>query len=106
MDWREKEKLENAKKINDSYVDSDGIYRWKTNDQIPFSDMLECWNLDSKTLEKCNERREQESFEFLTEYKERMKDVQPSAEELFEMKAAFGEGAEITNIITGKKIKL
>lgn len=106
MDWREREKLENAKKIKDAYKDSDGVYRWESNDRVPPSDMLECWNLDAETLQKCNDTRDSENSAFIAEYKERMKNYVPSAEEMFEMRAAFGEGERVVNVITGQEIQL
>lgn len=44
--------------------------------------------------------------EFISAYKERMKNHVPSDEELFEMRAAFGPGATVVNAITGQKIHL
>lgn len=106
MDWREREKLENAEKIKDAYQDDEGVYRWKSNDRVPFSDMLECWNLDADTMEKCVAAREKDDAEFLADYRERMKDYVPSDEEMFEMRAAFGEGETVVNVITGETIQL
>lgn len=106
MDWREREKLENAKKIKDAYQDDEGVYRWKSNNHVPFSDMLECWNLDPETFAKCVAAREADDSKFIAEYKERMKNYVPSAEEMYEMRAAFGEGETVVNVITGEKIQL
>ena len=96
--------MNNAEEIKNAYQDADGIYRWKSNNRIPFMDMLESWNLDSETLEKCQAARKAEDQTFLAEYREQMKDYEPSDEERFEMRAAFGEGAEVVNVITGKTI--
>lgn len=106
MDWKEKEKIENATWIEKAYKDEHGVYRWKSNDRVPFDDMLECWNLDEETLQKCKDARDADNAAFFAEYRERMKDYEPSDEERFEMRAAFGEGAEVVNVITGKRIKL
>jgi len=106
MDWKEREKLENAKKVKDAYQDEDGVYRWKSNNRVPFSDMLECWNLDEETFAKCVAAREADTSKFVAEYKERMKDYVPSAEEMFEMRAAFGEGTKVVNVLTGKTTQL
>lgn len=106
MDWKEKERRENAEWITKAYKDENGVYRWKSNDRVPFDDMLKCWNLDSETLQKCKDARNADNEEFLAEYRERMKDYEPSDEELFEMRSAFGEGAEVVNVITGKVTKL
>ena len=42
----------------------------------------------------------------IEEYKESQKNRVSSGEELFEMRAAFGEGTEVVNIITGKRFKV
>lgn len=42
----------------------------------------------------------------LEDYRERMKNHVYSAEEMFEMRAAFGEGETVVNVITGEKIQL
>lgn len=38
----------------------------------------------------------------LAEYCEARKNHKPSAEEMFEMQAAFGPGAEVVDVITGQ----
>ena len=55
---------------------------------------------------KNDKEREKETQAFLKDYKERMKDYKPSQEELAEMRAAFGPGKEIVDVISGTKIKL
>ena len=45
-----------------------------------------------------------EDEEFLKEYASH--NHQPSDEELAEMKAAFGQGAKVINILTGQEIQL
>ena len=42
---------------------------------------------------------------FLADYRESRKNHVPSAEERFEMRAAFGEGATVVNVITGQKYR-
>ena len=44
--------------------------------------------------------------EWIAEYREARKNYEPSAEEIFEMVAAFGPGAEVVDAITGQKIVL
>ncbi len=100
------ERKEKAEQIKDAYQDDEGVWRWKSNDHVPFEDMLECWNLDQETMEKCLLAREKDTSEFLAEYREQMKNYKPSAEEMFEMRAAFGEGTKVVNVITGKEIQL
>lgn len=91
------------------YVDGN-VIRWNSNDRIPPQDCLDemlaqglitelqvAW---SKTIRKAEDEA------FLNEYRERMANYEPSAEEMFEMRAAFGEGEEVVNIFTGKRIQL
>jgi hypothetical protein len=44
--------------------------------------------------------------EWIAEYRKAQMNRQPSAEEIFEMVAAFGPGAEVVDVITGQKIVL
>jgi len=106
MDWREREKIENAEKINDAYIDDEGVYRWTSSKRVPFNDMLECWNLSDETMQKCIEARSKDDSEFAASYRKRMENYEPSAEEMYEMRSAFGEGETVVNVITGKTIKL
>jgi hypothetical protein len=92
----------------DATVDQNGIVRWKKSGRVPPEDILSLWAHVGKpfNLVSSNETREAETNLFLADYRERMQDVLPSAEEMFEMRSAFGEGAEVVNIITGKSTKL
>jgi hypothetical protein len=51
-----------------------------------------------------NAQRKKDTEVILAEY--RKHDRAPSQEELAEMRAAFGEGAEVVNVITGRRTKL
>lgn len=42
----------------------------------------------------------------LAEYREARKNHVPSAEEMFEMQAAFGEGSTVVDIITGQVFRV
>ena len=58
-------------------------------------------NIDLHETEKA---RDIENQKFFAEYRKNYKG--PSKEELFEMKAAFGEGTTVVDVITGKTIQL
>jgi hypothetical protein len=47
-----------------------------------------------------------ETKKVLDQYREQMKDYNPSAEQMHEMRSAFGSGSTVVNVFTGKKIKL
>jgi hypothetical protein len=42
----------------------------------------------------------------LAEYRQQMKRSKPSPEQMSEMRAAFGAGTVVVNVITGKRTKL
>lgn len=97
-------------KIGDTYIDINGVLRWKSNDQVPPEEIIEDFRavdmISDYTANLSHTVRRAEIGEFLRQYREREKNRQPSVEELFEMRAAFGEGTEVVNIVTGTKIKL
>lgn len=92
------------------YVDKNMAVRWKSNDNIPFDDMLvEFLNENLITIEErraSNTIREIETIKKIQEYKKQMENYEYSAEEMFEMRAAFGEGTKVVNIFTGKKVRV
>lgn len=69
-------------------------------------DLLEQLSMvtDKVNVEATRAAREAENAVFLAEYRARSKS--PSAEELVEMRAAFGPGATVTDVITGEKITI
>jgi len=96
------DKAEYLKK--NAYVDAEGVYRWKSNDRVPPEECLE--GVDPETIAKCKAARDKDTDKFLACYRESMKDYEHSAEELYEMRAAFGPGAKVVNVITGKVTQL
>ena len=90
-----------------AYV-SAGVVRWLSNDRVPPMDILEFWKLIGKSfdLELSSQLREKENAGYWEAYKQRIMNVEPSQEELFEMRAAFGTGTTVVNVITQKVITL
>ena len=86
------------------------ILRWTSNDRcVPIDIVEETRGLFEEPWPFVEEHRavlDAETTAFLDEYRERMKDHEPDGEELFEMRAAFGEGTTVVNVITGKRTKL
>ena len=101
-----KDHVDTIKQQEKAYQDENGVWRWQSNDRVPPEDVLEKWNLSDDIMQKCLETKDQETHEFLAKYREQMKNHVPSDEEIFEMRAAFGPGATVVNVITGKKINL
>jgi len=90
----------------EAYTEDGGkVWRWTSNNAVcPLDACVEygipC-DMDAQKV-----AREKEIDKVLADYRRRMENHVPSAEEMYEMRAAFGEGAEVVNVITGKKIKL
>ena len=89
----------------------DGVIRWNSNDRVPPTELLELWAyvgiLDRYVYYKSIEVQEREQAASIQQYKEaRAKQGGYSQEQLFEMRAAFGAGATVVNVLTGETIKL
>ena len=84
-----------------SYFDADaGVYRWKSNDRIPFDDMLEENGVPAEIRAKCDEVRDAENAVAIEQYIAARAQRTPEqiAEENFEMLAAFGPGETVVNV--------
>ena len=93
----------------DSYFDADnGVYRWKSNDRIPFDDMLEENGVPADVRAKCDEVRDAENAVAIAAYIKAREERTPEqiAEERFEMRAAFGPGETVVNVLTGERTVL
>lgn len=90
----------------DAIVEDNGAIKWKCNGRYLMDDL--CEKLEYAGYEfsrkETKKAREAQVNEELTEYKKR--NAQPTDEALFEMRATFGEGTEVVNIITGEKITI
>ena len=86
------------------------VVRWVSNNRIPFEDMLQIFMdlgyIDAQTFSNSNDTREDETAAFFANYRKQMATHVPDDEEMFEMRAAFCEGATVVNVITGKRTKL
>mgnify|MGYP003348563254 CR=1 FL=1 len=94
----------------DSEVRFDGkVYRWTTNDRVPPADAIVSYGIDKLpnfSKEAHDETRSTETQAFLANYRKQMENWEPSAEERYEMRAAYGSGSTVVNMITGKKYKV
>ena len=85
----------------------DGVIRWKSNNSVPPDECLD--NMISTGLITIQDAvysktvRSAEQEKFFAEYRERMKDWEPSDEERYEARSAHGPGVELVNVITGKR---
>ena len=89
-------------------IELDGAAKWLTNENyIPddYCEIMEAAEIPF-SREVTKEKRGIQTDKYLEEYRERNKNRVYSAEELYEMRAAFGEEAEIVDVLTGEKIDL
>ena len=91
-------------------VHTSGVYRWNSNGNVPFEDMLaEFLNaglIDYRAYSRSNDARREDTAAFLAEYKKREANRVYTAEEKAEMRNAFGDDAVVVNAITGQRINL
>lgn len=97
-----------AEKLRTEATVTDSIIRWNSNGQVPPADCVELAAHIGLPVcvDQCKGARDYETEQFLAGYRKRMENYQHSEEELFEMRAAFGPGAEVVNIVTGRVTKL
>lgn len=96
------------KYANDFYVDNNDVVRWKSNDRVPFDDILTNFLLadlicQENVLRSMTARKE-EDIKSIEEYVVSRQKYGYSDEEKFEMRAAFGD-EEVFDIFTGEAIK-
>lgn len=88
---------------------SGGVARWITSGQVLFADtvaLLIALGLgDGIDPALTEQTRGAETEAFLAAYRA-AQPAQPSGEELAEMRAAFGPGETVVDVITGRKIQL
>ena len=82
-----------------------GVVRWQSSDNVPFDDMLEKFEAEGKITSReralSNKVRSEEAAVAIQNYIDRNRGRALSDEERFEMRAAFGAGAQVTNFLTG-----
>jgi len=91
------------------YTMVNGVPRWTTNDRVPPTDAVKDYFIDrTPGFDKLatDAARDAENSAFLADYRKRMENYVPSDEEMFEMRAAFGRGTEVVNVITGRRTQL
>ena len=107
-DWwkehAEKEVAENVKYADENaVVEDDGAIRWKSGNYVPddYCEKLEYAGYHFSRAATAKKRDIQDK-KFIEEYRKHYKG--PSEEELIEMRAAFGAGTTVVDVITGKEI--
>lgn len=90
-------------------VDANGIMRWTSNNQVPFDDVLARAKGEGAPVDLVASKaaREADAAAFLREYTKRQSRRTPAeiAEHRAELRAAFGPGETVIDIVTGERIK-
>lgn len=100
---------EGKKEFNGSYIDKNGIIRWKSNDQVPPDHCLSVFAhlglITWKTAKESNAIQEQETNAFLTKAYQNLPDETDADDEfMFEARAALGN--DIDGLINPIGMKL
>lgn len=97
-----------AETFEGAYVKG-GVCRWKSNDQVPFEDMLtdfaEAGFIRFVVIGESLTARDADNESFFAEYRKAQSNrtQEQIAEERFEARAAMGPGVEMVNIFTGER---
>lgn len=102
--------LKEAETIRDNFAGSaevtNGIVRWKSNGAVPPQDILDFWLYLGLPFDHAGstEVRKAEVCKLIAAL--RANDLPPSQEDVAEMRAAFGAGTTVVNVITGRRTTL
>jgi hypothetical protein len=92
---------------NEFYIDNNDVVRWKSNDQVPYDDMLTNFLVAGLIVQENVLRsmtaRKAEAEIAIQQYVENRQKYGYSDEEKFEMQAAFGD-EEVVDVFTGKVV--
>jgi hypothetical protein len=100
---------ENTRSMTHEFTLVSGVPRWTPNQHVLFNDTikeLQIEHLPGFDREATEAARFEDVSTSVAAYRERMKNHKPSGEELFEMRAAFGRGTTVVNVITGRRTRL
>jgi hypothetical protein len=92
-----------------AYIDDQGIMRWRSNDSVPPDDcLLAALDMGLITLPQHNHSVEVSKVETRKAIEAYIANqpAQPSEEELYEMRAAFGPGEVVVDVISGRRVQL
>jgi len=87
---------------------TNGVPRWNSNGQVPPLDILVAWHGAGLPFDytKSIAAREADTLAFVEKYRKSQRRRRPSAEEMAEMRAAFGRDTTVVNVITGRRTRL
>ena len=105
---KEIRKMEERQMNGEIFFGADGVVRWTSNNRVMPKDCREILShtayRDLFSEEASRAAENAETAAFLESYRKNY--TGPSEEEKAEMRAAFGTGSTVVDIITGKRIRL
>ena len=105
---KEIRKMEERQINGEIFFGADGVVRWKGNNRVMPKDCREILShtayRDLFNEDASRAAEEAETAAFLESYRKSYRG--PDEEEKAEMRAAFGSGTTVCNIITGERIRL
>ena len=105
---KEIRKMEERQINGEIFFGADGVVRWTSNNRVMPKDCREILShtvyRDLFSEDASRVAEEDETAAFLESYRKNYKG--PSEEEKAEMRAAFGTGTTVCDIITGERIRL
>jgi hypothetical protein len=97
-----------------AYADEDNILRWDSNGRVVPYDVLRTAGYDEEFRAQCREVEERENSEMIQEYIQQQREFDADTsleamaikrEQAWERRAAFGEGAEVVDVFSGRKYR-
>jgi hypothetical protein len=105
---KEIRKIEERQMNGEIFFGADGVVRWTSNNRVMPKDCREILShtayRDLFSEEASRAAEDAETAAFLESYRKNY--TGPSEEEKAEMRAAFGTGSTVVDVITGKRIRL
>ena len=105
---KEIRKMEERQINGEIFFGADGVVRWTSNNRVMPKDCREILShtvyRDLYSEDASRAAEEAETAAFLDSYRKNYKG--PGEEEKAEMRAAFGTGATVVDVITGERIRL
>lgn len=105
---KEIRKMEERQMNGEIFFGADGVVRWTSNNRVMPKDCREILShtayRDLFSEEASRAAEDAETAAFLESYRKNY--TGPSEEEKAEMRAAFGTGSTVADVITGKRIRL
>lgn len=90
--------------VSPAIVEDDGAIKWESNNRYLMEDTMDriiANGFSEFSREETSRKREIQNKEFIAQYRH-----SPSQEELVEMRAAYGEGTVVVDVISGERIVL